>query len=778
MIPIPRNFLDATGVVTHSRQVFDNQEDKVLSATGDKIGDISQSIIQYAGSKGGKAALDVPSDSSLRADFLSNYVSLQALHKASSSGNTEVPGALPREDISPAEPLLTSAASGAISLSSDISAITRTLPELDLARWGGSAMLFPIVGMTTSFNALQGAIGAYQAKEQYEKMDDIGATSQKGDAALDFISSLALSAGGASFLAYRPLSMASTITNVNISSLKSSSLLGRATFMMGSIGSALFGAVYACVSMVYARKLFRLNAFSNKFAEKSSDMKEQISFLTEKRLKSKSSSETLDKLLKSHTQDELRQKMQKKALKSVESSSKALLKEAHSLGVDAKGLVKEEALKYAEKIFESLEKEPTIKKRLLERMGLGGKLEAQDLSVQELIGLELMTADRNEKKEVKLTDCIGSSATALVKNALQTKLVERLGSSDPFVKKAAEKEAEELLSEVKKGMSHNKKVGWALALSSFIGLVVTVCGFLPLSGVAFVSYVIGSLLCFTTMFLVDWLSLKEAQKDNGSAVGKNDRMLLHANTALATICLASVIVIGSIFSMGIPAIATAAAIGALWLGNNIRAYYKLQNKEIAFKKAHPSLHDVKGLLSSETNQSSEVPDSIKMIIKRLAVHEKKAIKAFLLGSQQDIRSLSDQDRQLDHHHDFGREFALKSPKDEAVLRSAEKCWEKSRSIPMLGLIERILDPSCEEMDVKKYIEELNETDRNVLFQHVYNKKARKASSKAFDKASVQDVSCAVSSVLASQKAYKAQIEKEALSLQLHKLQDILPSSSK
>ena len=57
-----------------------------------------------------------------------------------------------------------------ISLSSDISAMTRTLPELDLARWGESAMLFPIVGMTTSFNALQVAIGAYQAKEQYEKM--------------------------------------------------------------------------------------------------------------------------------------------------------------------------------------------------------------------------------------------------------------------------------------------------------------------------------------------------------------------------------------------------------------------------------------------------------------------------------------------------------------------------------------------------------------------------------------------------------------------------------
>ena len=42
---------------------------------------------------------------------------------------------------------------------------------------------------------------------------------------------------------------------------------------------------------------------------------------------------------------------------------------------------------------------------------------------------------------------------------------------------------------------------------------------------------------------------------------------------------------------------------------------------------------------------------------------------------------------------------------------------------MLGLIERILDPSFEEMDAKKYIEELNETDRNVLFQHVYNKKS-------------------------------------------------------
>ena len=80
------------------------------------------------------------------------------------------------------------------------------------------------------------------------------------------------------------------------------------------------------------------------------------------------------------------------------------------------------------------------------------------------------------------------------------------------------------------------------------------------------------------------------------------------------------------------------------------------------------------------------------------------------------------------------------------------------------------------MDAKKYIEELNETDRNVLFQHVYNKKARKASSKAFDKASVQDVSCAIASVLASQKEYKTQIEKEALSLHLQKLEDILLSS--
>lgn len=687
-------------------------------------------------------------------------VAKQALEKISSINDFKTPF---QQDAGSA---FTGAASSAVDVSSDFSAILRTLPDVKASSFNSSTPLFPIMGMTTGFNSVQGSVAALQAKERYEKMDSAGAAPQKTDAAIDYVRGLAQAGGGISFAANRPLSVASTITNAS-----TSSLLGRATLYTGSIGSALFGVFYASLGALSGRQIFRLKNFENKMDQYGSTDAEKARFLIEKRLQKKSPEETLLKLITSHNAYKARQILQNRALSAVEKSSSSLVKDAAKNGIDTHGMVKGEGKKYAAKVFEALNEDRDVKTRILERMGLTGCQEAKGLSPQELMGLELMCEARNQKKEIKLSECIGPNATALAKNAIETRLLERLNSEDSFVKSAAEKEAEALVSEAKKGIQSNKKMSWAVFCTCVLGVLSTVAGFLPLVGIALAVEQFVNLGIYLSMLAIDWTGLKSAQQVESGPIGKHDKLLLSVNTAICMGALAATLIVGSIFSMGILPMAAAAAIGAVWLVNNISAYAKLEKKERAYKEAHPTLSDVKDVLSK---QQGRIDDATKALLKRLSISDKKAVKKHLLGKDSlDTRALSDEDQKLDIHHCFGEEFAYANPKDPAVLRAAEKAFIETRSLAIRGLIDR-LHAHVDEKDLKSYIQtQLTEDDKTALFKHVYNKRARKESSKAFENAEVKDISKAINSVIDENQKNNEEFFKKELTTQLQQLKILL-----
>lgn len=657
-----------------------------------------------------------------------------------------------------AGPTLTGAASSAIDVSNDCSAIGRTFPELNPSSCGQYTHLYPIMGISTAFSSVMGSVAANQAKERYERMGSVGATAQKTDAAIDYVRGLAQAGGGISFAANRPLSIGSTITNAS-----SSSLLGRATLYTGSIGGAFFGVLYASFSAIFSRKIFRLSKFENKMYQNGSVDNEVAKFLIVKRLKEKTPQETLNKLILSSNNDieKVKPILQKKALSAVEKFYSSLVKDAAKNGIDTHGIVKGKGKTYAANVFKALNDDPNVMASILKSMELSDCKEAKQLSPQELIGLELMCKARNQKKEIKLSECIGPKATALAKDAIETKLIEGLDSEDPVIQKAAQEDAQKLVSEAKKGIQSNKRMNWAVLCTCVLGVLSTVASFLPLVGIAFAVEQMVNLGIYLSMLIMDWTGLKSAQQVESGPIGKHDKTILGIHTALCVSAIAATIVVGSIFSMGILPIAAAGTIGAIWLANNIVAYVKLIQKERAYKIAHPTLSDVKEVLTKLPNQNGKLDETTKLLFKRLSTSDKKAVKNhFLENGSTDERTLSPEDKPLDENHRFGENFSYKYPKDPTVLCAAEKAFQKTRSLAIRGLIALLGNDSTEE-DVKEYIDKLSEEDKKNLFQHVYNKRARKKSSIAFENATVEKISTAIKETqMSNEKAYKDKLKEQ------------------
>jgi low affinity Fe/Cu permease len=763
-------------------------------------------------------------------------------------------------------PLFTSASKSAEDVDADYSYILRQFfGNHGVGVIGQDAALFSAMGTTTSFNSLMGAIAAKSAYDRYQRATEIGCgvfSSERVESGIDTVRGAVQSVAGATYIPYRPLSMTTSILGVNAGSFTAPSVLGQVTYSLGAVGSLLFGVFYACLGMFFASNTARLANFSIKMWKAgdygTGDVPKIITFLKDRI--GVTASGTLEQMQKDHPHL-YKSELNKLAVDSTCRFIKATLKEA--LDQKMPGISKhseKECREMAEKLLAEFDNLPSDVSQelclgLATRLGLT-QAQAQGLSFVELLGLDIKTALRGKRNEAELTGYIGGGTVAALKKAMETGLIERLGSDDKVVQDRALEEAKGLIKNAKSSMRWNAFVNIGLLVAGVLGVIATIMNFIPATANLAITGAIW-LICGISMLPVDGYCLFSAQNSEGP-IGKYDKTLLYISTAVAVSSLVATFIIANVFSMGIPAFVISVAIGVLWLGNNCLAMHKVSQKEKKYEMDHPTLASV-GEKLQEQIQTKAVTESLagkkmdpkygqamlerlKDKAKNLSKEDKKALKAEVarragikdpterqtligrhglafpkatvmnvdqgkkdlqaaledclqnapvstlriveeMGSIEKLKELSDALKKVIHQgteanklaalnifrelgsevkslvdnkislvYGFGEMYFDQHIADEGVLRAVEKAFEGNRSSKELSMLYDYLSVIAKTGSTKELVARAKELftklgpeDKAAVTLNIYNKRAKKASSRCFAEANLEDIQVALES---------------------------------
>jgi hypothetical protein len=550
---------------------------------------------------------------------------------------------------SSSQPMLNPEVAAAPGFDSDISFVLRQV----FNNMNIDSPAFSAEGMTTGFNAVMGAIAAAQAFQSMKKAASISADAQATDAKISFAMGILQSVGGAGFVAYRPLSILSSIHNIDSSSLQSPSLLGRVTYMVGTVASGLMGGVFASLALLFGRKLKRTYSFRSEFFKDRNieqlDNKENVKKIAQffhERIQATPSIQFKDSIG--------RMIFTEKAVDTVAHFIRKTIDENNKVMPSKVSMNKDESRKLAEKVLQGLD-ESEMKSTMKNSLGLDPSV---GFTFAELLGLALKQSGTQEKHLLELQEQIGEKAVGLAQKMQKTDLICRLDSSDPIVQTAAMKEAKEMIVEAKQSMKENLVISWLLVPAALAGLVASVLALVPvLAGLAAVTLASGVLMAVSAfaMLIVDGFSMIKAQGGDGPA-GTYDKHLLALSTVFAVVSLAGVIVLASVFSVGTIPLAVSIVIGALWIGNNIHSFYKIHTKQNKHEIMHPTLESLKSRISLK--KADETMDAkLIEIFKRLPKETKHHVRRNLELYQPSGREFRDESlASYNQGQQFGKKY--------------------------------------------------------------------------------------------------------------------------
>lgn len=654
--------------------------------------------------------------------------------------------------------IFTGASTSAGDCAADYSFVIRQL----FNDFGIDSPAFAAEGTTTGFNAVQGVIAAHAAFDRYQIAQRFDYTPGKIESSIDIARGIFQGAGGAMYAAYRPLSILSSVNGLDTSSIHASTASGRGAFVTSTAGNALFGVFYAAVAGWFAYSLTRMYKFKGKFFKDkdvtkltdAGNVKNLMEFLLKKRLETNAEG-TLKKMLKAHSNSPLKHEKIKKELGSLAKKATqpwvhAMLKEIEKLPMSS-SVSQKEVEERVERLLAALDECAEEKQAIIQGLGLDRcedkelKTFVNSLSFAELLGLDYKTAQRTGIKEKKIAENLGSACAISLKKAMETGLLDRLSSEDPYIKQAALEEAGKIIASASKAMKENLFIGWNLLIAGVIGTIATILAFIFTGGIG--AAVAGGLFlaCSVAMLLADVPCMLAAQT-SPAPLGRFDKWLLGVNTALGVVSFITVIVLASVSSMGALPLAVALVIGVLWLASNIYAHVRLNQREERYEKAHPTLASLQKRISSKT-PGDPIDVELMQRIKNLPKEMKKALKADASESagikEAEKRTLSEEDQVLDRSCNFGYEFFMEHTEDVTVLRAVEKACESMRTQPLRGLYERLRALSKKDIsadEVRKFFtERLNEKEQELVAQNIYNKRAKKASSRHFASLSIGEL---------------------------------------
>lgn len=555
----------------------------------------------------------------------------------------------------------------------DLSWLLRTLmPEAPCTEW---------VGITTGENVIRGAWAAIKAWKRFEQGYAIGDKGGMIESGIDVPRGAFQSAGGAFYLAYRGLMVASDIQNVN-AAFNATTALGKAAFAIGTIGNIFFSLFYVAITAWSIYEYYETRKFAQGMDSCTTD-EELLRFFERKSLahpmaKLNKSTESVQKVKENYSHIAL------------DAMSDLLYAQMELLAGEESPPSKEDIKKLIGGLFhlkgEDLKNSETYQK-LIASMGLKpDQIAAYDFSFLELLGFKLEEMNHQSRKDAKLSRVGGGPK---IKKALNRGLGARVDSRNELIKDAAIEELANLKAEVISENTKNKVIFGLLLAVGVLGIVSSIIGFFPvLAAVSGTVLIVITLLLCLGMLGTDGYFMYNGW---GSGMpGRYDKLYI-VILALMIVTILGV-AIGSTLAFGLPVLPLifTAVFAVVGLGLCGIAFDEVHYKEKKWIWEHPDLNLFYTKLEQSLSYDDEFLDEkVTSLFKKLPKTDRCSIRKKYMEMSGNLSFKTDKYRKLDTTYDFGGQYfseqtnprALNDEKEHLLLlRGMKKTlnfyWEK------------------------------------------------------------------------------------------------------
>lgn len=442
----------------------------------------------------------------------------------------------------------------------DVSFAIRTL--LGLTDQGSTA-LDATLGNSTGINAWL-AYNSYESATSDEMQASAMGYHEKARVAqLARVRSATTILTGGLYFGIRGLSLASYVKGVDTSSATAPTLLGRVTFVLSSVGGALWGAVYGLLAAAKGLEIWNARDFRRELDEACNDPEKLGAFIAKWRCSDQ------NELYKSAGVKDEYTEAEKAALR-----EEALASEAEHLKI----LMKEDGV-------------PEIDER----------------KRREIVS-SLMRKEYGDNAQEQLVSLGGEWRIAKLQ-AMRKLKVESLTSKACAEKLFGENvDSAALVHEMKSAMNKSFWINLGLVVAGVVGVAATIGAFIATAGLGPLLVTLAFLVASLMLTGIDGYTLHQEISSEG-VEGRFDKKMLAISSAISIASFIGSIVLVSVLSLGIVPLISSIVIFAVWLGVNGKVWSALNAKEQEGANA-PADND--WMLADDEDE--ETPDQIVPVI--------------------------------------------------------------------------------------------------------------------------------------------------------------------
>lgn len=523
---------------------------------------------------------------------------------------------------SPGTPAVGCGLVGAQGAVSDVSYFVRSLMEN--FPFFNESPVDAAMGLTTAMHSIWGVVATYRASYQVLAAEKVGYEGGVLAGRVDQVRGVVQSLGGTVILGHRALTMASLIEGAE-SSPETPSLLGRATFFVGSVVNVLWTAFYAVLSVMTGIALYQgaeletelethidLQKFlSNPESLTREELIKYVEYL-EKWTLTGSKTDLEEKIKRKFSPEEL----SSEALKTGGEMIQNLLKELKKEGFAVPDLSDEECQAVLRDLFES---EGAPSQGVLAQMGFDIKL-----------------AKMQMKKELKLSSLTNSDCLEMMKKAgaaLKEKLhvhanqalSVRLKGNDPTALQEARAlvaSTSRLVKELKGNLESNKTLNWINFVLFSLQTLAMAAIFIFTGGIGpLVIGIVTAVLAFGMMCTSGYSALQAMEKDTPAVM---DRTMFNLSSVASLVAIMLSIVLTSVFSFGIVPLVAVVVIGGAWLLINGKVWHKLNENQAKQDRELKIFH--------QALYANAELEKVRQIYARLSSEERSEFQQMMLGA--------------------------------------------------------------------------------------------------------------------------------------------------
>lgn len=427
----------------------------------------------------------------------------------------------------------------------DFSYFVRLIPEL--------GVLDSTLGLSTGVNAFLGLDGVKRALARASEAAKVGSAEGERTALLDAARCVVQVVGGATYFGVRGLTLATQLKGVDATSATAPTLLGRVTFIVAAVGSAIWGLFYIFLAVVCGRDIRSAARLRTELIEacKLSKTPEEMS-----------SDELLAyvRFFEKHAGVEIPE---------IIATDAELIEEAIQHRIELVKTVVGKPLsgrEYREIVCEMIKLEPVV-----DLVAEGAAVRQEKHKAKCRLELTNLVGARSAKELIRMTQ------NSMSGGELLSQRIERGDSEADEAARLFVRSNEELTAEMETSLNTSIRINAGYMGACLIGIAATTAGFFALSPVGLIVVTVAFFLMVITMSVLDGYRFHKAL--DAIDPGQYDKTMLTISTVIGALSAAGGIAVVSFLSMGIVPLIAAIVIAGVWIGVNAKVWHAVCQHE-------------------------------------------------------------------------------------------------------------------------------------------------------------------------------------------------------